>query len=133
MNAVPTNNRLRILLQNNLKIILQEDTNAEEPRLYPTFLGFPLFHPHVFAILFSSSSSSFSLAVPSPPLSTFSFFRCPISLDVMKFPINLSTGVTYDRSSIQRWLDNGNNTCPATMQVLQTKEFVPNRTLQRFF
>lgn len=60
-----------------------------------------------------------------------SFFRCPISLDVMKSPVSLCTGVTYDRSSIQRWLDNGNNTCPATMQVLQNKEFVPNRTLQR--
>lgn len=58
-------------------------------------------------------------------------FRCPISLDVMKSPVSLSTGVTYDRSSIQRWLDNGNNTCPATMQVLQSKEFVPNRTLHR--
>lgn len=60
-----------------------------------------------------------------------SFFRCPISLDVMKSPVSLSTGVTYDRSSIQRWLDNGNNTCPATMQVLHTKDFVPNHTLQR--
>lgn len=60
-----------------------------------------------------------------------SFFRCPISLDVMKSPVSLCTGVTYDRSSIQRWLDDGNNTCPATMQVLHTKEFVPNRTLQR--
>ncbi|XP_004503957.1 U-box domain-containing protein 27-like [Cicer arietinum] len=60
-----------------------------------------------------------------------SFFRCPISLDVMKSPVSLCTGVTYDRSSIQRWLDNGNNTCPATMQVLQSKDFVPNRNLQR--
>ena len=60
-----------------------------------------------------------------------SFFRCPISLDVMKSPVSLCTGVTYDRSSIQRWLDNGNNTCPATMQVLDSKEIVPNRTLQR--
>ncbi|KAJ8551554.1 hypothetical protein K7X08_021569 [Anisodus acutangulus] len=60
-----------------------------------------------------------------------SFFRCPISLDVMKSPVSLCTGVTYDRSSIQRWLDSGNNTCPATMQVLQTKELVPNHTLQR--
>ncbi|KAM3290293.1 U-box domain-containing protein 27 isoform X1 [Capsicum chacoense] len=59
------------------------------------------------------------------------FFRCPISLDVMKSPVSLCTGVTYDRSSIQRWLDSGNNTCPATMQVLQTKELVPNHTLQR--
>ncbi|OMO98310.1 hypothetical protein COLO4_14001 [Corchorus olitorius] len=60
-----------------------------------------------------------------------SLFRCPISLDVMKSPVSLCTGVTYDRASIQRWLDSGNNTCPATMQVLQSKEFVPNRTLQR--
>ncbi|XP_022773787.1 U-box domain-containing protein 28-like [Durio zibethinus] len=60
-----------------------------------------------------------------------SFFRCPISLDVMKSPVSLCTGVTYDRTSIQRWLDSGNNTCPVTMQVLQSKEFVPNRNLQR--
>ncbi|XP_047336264.1 U-box domain-containing protein 27-like [Impatiens glandulifera] len=59
------------------------------------------------------------------------FFRCPISLEVMKSPVSLTTGVTYDRTSIQRWLDGGNNTCPATMQLLATKEFVPNHTLQR--
>lgn len=60
-----------------------------------------------------------------------SYFRCPISLDVMKSPVSLCTGVTYDRSSIQRWLDCGNNTCPATMQVLHNKELIPNHTLQR--
>ncbi|KAK6125613.1 hypothetical protein DH2020_040643 [Rehmannia glutinosa] len=59
------------------------------------------------------------------------YFRCPISLDVMKSPVSLCTGVTYDRSSIQRWLDGGNNTCPATMQVLQNKDLIPNYTLQR--
>ncbi|KAI5323650.1 hypothetical protein L3X38_032722 [Prunus dulcis] len=36
------------------------------------------------------------IAVPS-------FFRRPISLDVMKSPVSLCTGVTYDRTSIQRW------------------------------
>ncbi|KAL0343146.1 UNVERIFIED_CONTAM: U-box domain-containing protein 27 [Sesamum angustifolium] len=59
------------------------------------------------------------------------YFRCPISLDVMKSPVSLCTGVTYDRSSIQRWLDGGNNTCPATMQVLHNKDLIPNHTLQR--
>ncbi|KHN09591.1 U-box domain-containing protein 27 [Glycine soja] len=63
-------------------------------------------------------------------ISVPSFFKCPISLDVMKSPVSLCTGVTYDRSSIQRWLDAGNNTCPATMQLLHTKDFIPNRTLQ---
>lgn len=49
----------------------------------------------------------------------------------MKSPVSLCTGVTYDRSSIQKWLDSGNNTCPATMQPLLTKDFTPNHTLQR--
>ncbi|KAG0486935.1 hypothetical protein HPP92_009030 [Vanilla planifolia] len=60
-----------------------------------------------------------------------SFFRCPISLDVMKSPVSLSTGVTYDRSSIRRWLDAGNSTCPVTMQAVRTDDLVPNLTLQR--
>ncbi|KAJ4968025.1 hypothetical protein NE237_014726 [Protea cynaroides] len=49
----------------------------------------------------------------------------------MKSPVSLCTGVTYNSCSIQQWLDNGNNTCPATMQLLQTKDFVPNHTLHR--
>ncbi|KAG2242273.1 hypothetical protein Bca52824_095887 [Brassica carinata] len=59
------------------------------------------------------------------------FFKCPISLDVMRSPVSLCTGVTYDRPSIQRWLDGGNSTCPATMQILKSKDLVPNLTLQR--
>ncbi|XP_050365208.1 U-box domain-containing protein 28-like [Argentina anserina] len=62
--------------------------------------------------------------VPNP-------FRCPISMDVMRSPVSLSTGVTYDRSSIQLWLDSGHDTCPATMQILQSKDFVPNLNLRR--
>ncbi|KAK4790086.1 hypothetical protein SAY86_017390 [Trapa natans] len=69
-------------------------------------------------------SDDASVTVPS-------FFRCPISLDLMKYPVSTCTGVTYDRSSIQRWLDSGNNTCPATMQVLSSTDLVPNLTLQR--
>ncbi|GLU16565.1 hypothetical protein SLE2022_329930 [Rubroshorea leprosula] len=60
-----------------------------------------------------------------------SVFRCPISLDVMKSPVSLCTGITYDRSSIQHWLESGHDTCPATMQVLSSKDFVPNLTLHR--
>ncbi|EEF36203.1 U-box domain-containing protein 29 [Ricinus communis] len=58
-------------------------------------------------------------------------FRCPISLDVMKSPVSLCTGVTYDRSSIQHWLESGHDTCPATMQVLSSKDIIPNLTLHR--
>ncbi|KMZ69622.1 U-box domain-containing protein [Zostera marina] len=47
-------------------------------------------------------------------------FRCPISLDLMKDPVILSTGITYDRSSIEEWVDNGNTRCPVTNQVLSS-------------
>lgn len=60
-----------------------------------------------------------------------SVFRCPISLDVMRSPVSLCTGITYDRSSIQHWLEAGHDTCPATMQVLDSKDVVPNLTVRR--
>ncbi|KAL4192409.1 hypothetical protein AMTRI_Chr06g194090 [Amborella trichopoda] len=41
----------------------------------------------------------------------------------MKSSMSLCTGVTYTRSSIQKWLDNGNNTCPATDQSPSNKKY----------
>ncbi|XP_024374795.1 E3 ubiquitin-protein ligase PUB23 [Physcomitrium patens] len=58
------------------------------------------------------------------------YFLCPIHLDVMLDPVTLCTGLTYDRSSIEKWLRTGHNTCPATNQVLQNQDLVPNDTLR---
>lgn len=58
-------------------------------------------------------------------------FRCPISLDLMTDPVTVSTGQTYDRASIQKWLKAGNTTCPKTGEKLTTTELVPNTTLNR--
>ncbi|CAK9211466.1 unnamed protein product [Sphagnum troendelagicum] len=60
-----------------------------------------------------------------------SYFRCPISFNLMKDPVSLCTGITYDRVSIQRWFDNGNTTCPATMQQVHSRDLTPNHTLRR--
>ncbi|CAM6093518.1 unnamed protein product [Calypogeia fissa] len=59
------------------------------------------------------------------------FFMCPISLQLMKDPVTLNTGQTYDRSSIEKWFADGHNTCPSSMQVLSSMETAPNHTLQR--
>ncbi|KAI4319292.1 hypothetical protein MLD38_032912 [Melastoma candidum] len=53
-------------------------------------------------------------------------FRCPISKEVMRDPVIVSTGQTYDRPSIQKWLKAGNRTCPLTQQVLSHKILTPN-------
>lgn len=63
-------------------------------------------------------------------------FQCPISLELMKDPVTLSTGITYDRENIEKWIDNGNRTCPKTNQVLKTGDFlelepIPNHTLRK--
>ncbi|PRQ45528.1 putative aminoacyltransferase, E1 ubiquitin-activating enzyme [Rosa chinensis] len=60
-----------------------------------------------------------------------SHFRCPITLDLMKDPVTLSTGMTYDRSSIDAWIEKGNKTCPVTNQVLATFDQIPNHALRK--
>ncbi|KAH7295445.1 hypothetical protein KP509_27G047700 [Ceratopteris richardii] len=57
-------------------------------------------------------------------------FRCPISLELMGDPVILATGQTYDRASIQRWLDAGHRTCPKTKQVLYDTKLIPNYALR---
>jgi len=57
-------------------------------------------------------------------------FRCPISLDLMRDPVIVSTGQTYDRLSINRWIEDGHSTCPKSGQVLLHKDLVPNYALR---
>ncbi|KAJ9171537.1 hypothetical protein P3X46_014893 [Hevea brasiliensis] len=66
-----------------------------------------------------------SLDVPS-------FFICPISLQIMKDPVTISTGMTFDRESIQKWLFSYNHiTCPITKQPLSDFSLIPNSNLLR--
>ncbi|EOA39073.1 hypothetical protein CARUB_v10011740mg [Capsella rubella] len=58
-------------------------------------------------------------------------FRCPISLDLMSDPVTISTGQTYDRTSIDSWIAMGNTTCPVTRVALSDFTLIPNHTLRR--
>lgn len=57
-------------------------------------------------------------------------FLCPISLELMRDPVIVATGQTYERSYIQRWIDSGNLTCPKTQQKLQNLTLTPNYVLR---
>ncbi|KAF9588256.1 hypothetical protein IFM89_008668 [Coptis chinensis] len=58
-------------------------------------------------------------------------FKCPISLEIMTDPVILSSGHTFDRSSIQRWIDSGNRICPLTKQTIpQNFTLIPNHALR---
>ncbi|XP_048337474.2 U-box domain-containing protein 26 [Ziziphus jujuba] len=58
-------------------------------------------------------------------------FRCPISLELMRDPVTVSTGQTYDRPSIESWVATGNTTCPVTRSPLTDFTLIPNHTLRR--
>ncbi|KAK9069038.1 hypothetical protein SSX86_013154 [Deinandra increscens subsp. villosa] len=57
-------------------------------------------------------------------------FDCPISKEIMRDPVIISTGKTYDRASIQKWLKAGNRTCPETQQVLSHTILTPNHLVR---
>ncbi|KAM0940902.1 putative U box domain, armadillo-like helical, Zinc finger, RING/FYVE/PHD-type [Dioscorea sansibarensis] len=57
-------------------------------------------------------------------------FLCPISSEIMKDPVIVSSGQTYDRVFIQDWLNSGNLTCPKTEQVLSSSTLTPNNLIR---
>ncbi|XVE99804.1 hypothetical protein REPUB_Repub03eG0232800 [Reevesia pubescens] len=71
----------------------------------------------------SSSSQSMSSNIPDE-------FRCPISLDLMKDPVIVASGHTYDRNSIAQWINTGHHTCPKSGQRLIHMALIPNYALK---
>ncbi|PIN10640.1 Ubiquitin--protein ligase [Handroanthus impetiginosus] len=65
------------------------------------------------------------------------YFLCPISLQIMKDPVTIVTGITYDRESIEQWLKTAEAAaspavCPVTKQPLSLdSDLTPNHMLRR--
>ncbi|CAN6295825.1 unnamed protein product [Urochloa humidicola] len=76
------------------------------------------------AVSLGSAGSGVELSIPA-------HFRCPISLDLMRDPVTAPTGITYDRESIEAWLDTGRATCPVTHAPLRHEDLVPNHAIRR--
>ncbi|CAI8602826.1 unnamed protein product [Vicia faba] len=58
------------------------------------------------------------------------YFRCPLSLELMLDPVIVASGQTYERQSIQKWLDHGLTVCPKTRQRLAHTKLIPNYTVK---
>ncbi|XP_057455895.1 E3 ubiquitin-protein ligase PUB23-like [Lotus japonicus] len=62
------------------------------------------------------------------------YYVCPISFQLMKDPVTAVTGITYDRESIEQWLQKARDcVCPVTKQPLprSSQYLTPNHTLRR--
>lgn len=66
----------------------------------------------------------------SQPLEPLQSFYCPITREVMTDPVETSTGQTFERSAIEKWLASGTNSCPLTGLPLETSMLRPNKTLR---
>ncbi|KAK9159790.1 hypothetical protein Syun_006131 [Stephania yunnanensis] len=71
-----------------------------------------------------------SLSVQMEPNECPDDFLCPISRQIMKDPVVVSTGQTYDRSSIQGRLDSGDRICPLTKQVISDMNLIQNNLIR---
>ncbi|XP_047323753.1 U-box domain-containing protein 21-like [Impatiens glandulifera] len=78
-----------------------------------------------------SAKKDAGVETPERIFTTPTHFLCPISLDLMKDPVTLSTGITYDRESIEKWVDSGNKTCPVTNQTLTNFDQIPNHAIRK--
>lgn len=57
-------------------------------------------------------------------------FCCPLSLELMTDPVIVSSGQTYERAFIRKWLDLGLTVCPKTRQSLVHTNLIPNYTVK---
>ena len=70
-----------------------------------------------------------SSVAPSPPSSP-SHTHFPRSLEIMSEPVALSDGFTYERTSIETWINAGNTTSPVTNETLSSTLLFPNQALK---
>lgn len=92
--------------------------------------GSPLFErPH-------SSSSEEQLRNGEDQIDPFSRpvppkeFQCPLSARLMRDPVIIASGQTFERVWIQKWFDEGHDTCPQTKTKLDNLSFFSNTILK---
>ncbi|XP_019197298.1 PREDICTED: U-box domain-containing protein 43-like [Ipomoea nil] len=66
----------------------------------------------------------------SQPLEPLQSFYCPITGEVMIDPVETPSGHTFERSAIETWLTE-ENSCPITLNSLDTSMLRPNKTLRQ--
>ncbi|KAJ4849613.1 hypothetical protein Tsubulata_048289 [Turnera subulata] len=73
---------------------------------------------------YEGQANILSRATPPPE------FKCPISTKVMYDPVTIASGQTFERMWIQKWFDEGNDTCPRTKVKLSHRSLTPNTSIK---
>jgi U-box domain len=57
-------------------------------------------------------------------------FRCPITHEVMRYPLMTRSGQSFERNAILTWLECHNHQCPLTRKTLNITNLIRNLSLQ---
>lgn len=103
-------------------------------------------HEALFALMDTSNSSVYSQSVEVNPCIEYEQceaqtnllsrptpheeFKCPISMRLMYDPVVIASGQTFERMWIQKWFDEGNDTCPKTKVKLAHCSLTPNTAMK---
>lgn len=109
-----------VALEKQKEIAEQSENNAEVEFLDQLIVIVNRMHERLLLIKQIQTSSVAILAD----------FFCPLSLEVMTDPVIVSSGQTYERAFIKRWIDLGLKVCPKTRQTLTHTTLIPNYTVK---
>ncbi|KZV55011.1 U-box domain-containing protein 5-like [Dorcoceras hygrometricum] len=101
---------------------LAEHEEPPSPASPYSISGESEFHPD-----FRSNEAQFDM-FSSPVLPDE--FICPLTSRLMYDPVTIVSGHTYERTWIQKWFDEGNDTCPKTNMKLEHFSFTSNTIIK---
>ncbi|CAH2061402.1 unnamed protein product [Thlaspi arvense] len=109
-----------VALERQKEIAEQSENNSEVEFLDQLIVIVNRMHERLLLIKQTQTSSVAILAD----------FFCPLSLEVMTDPVIVSSGQTYEKAFIKRWIDLGLKVCPKTRQTLTHTTLIPNYTVK---
>ncbi|ESQ46236.1 hypothetical protein EUTSA_v10000047mg [Eutrema salsugineum] len=109
-----------VALERQKEIAEQSENNSEVEFLDQLIVIVNRMHERLLLIRQTQTSSVAILAD----------FFCPLSLEVMTDPVIVSSGQTYEKAFIKRWIDLGLKVCPKTRQTLTHTTLIPNYTVK---
>ncbi|CAK7339585.1 unnamed protein product [Dovyalis caffra] len=128
-------NYLMLLLKKHGHLLIEEQTEIPKAQHEGLFLpkkpGDGSFHRQYNQVesligceQYETQTDMFSTATPPEE------FKCPISMRVMYDPVVIASGQTFESMWIQKWFDEGNDTCPITKVKLAHCSLTPNAAMK---
>lgn len=121
--GVPTD---QCFLQSEIEVVRKkkEDLENEKQRAEAYMLN------QIQEFLRRSGIVSAPFSSPDDPSVAPLHFCCPLDKTIMENPVNLESGIAYERSAIEKWFESGNTTCPVKKCELTSRHLTPNHSLR---